>query len=90
MYLVVIIIKTTTYVQKKGWGSEPPTQTTASYERVSLTLLPASTWGAYSVSCSLGSWWLFRAQTSATPPKFFSDSMQPALWVPRPPLESIA
>lgn len=71
MYPVVIITKTTTYIQKRGWGSEPPTQTTTSYEGVSPTLLPASTLGACSVSCSLGSWWLFRAQTSATPPKFF-------------------
>ena len=71
MYPVIIITKTTTYIQKRGWGSEPPTQTTTSYEGVSPTLLPASTLGACSVSCSLGSWWLFRAQTSATPPKFF-------------------
>ena len=57
---------------KKGGGAQnPQTQTTTSYEKVSPTLLPASTSGACSVSCSLGSWWLFRAQTSATPPKFF-------------------
>ena len=87
MYPVVTITNTTTYIQKRGWGSEPLTQTTTSYEGGFSHLVTSIHFG--SLLCLLQSWLLvaISCTNKCNPTQILYATSD---MVPRPPLASIA